>query len=75
MSKCKECGLYKESDDGFVWIVPSDCHDRGGHYMTRYDADGAFDFTDIPWQCGDGNSLPLTPEQMAGAKTTKGWWE
>ena len=73
MSKCKECGLWKESDGGFLIVEPSDCHDKGGHYMTRYNDDGVFDFTDRPWQIGSDESN-LTPEQMTGAKTPQALW-
>jgi hypothetical protein len=74
MSKCAECGLWKEQDGGFVWVEPSDCHEKGGHYMTRYNDDGEFDFTDKPWQVGSDESN-LTAKQMAGAMPTKGWRE
>ena len=74
MDKCKECGLWKESDNGFLLVEPSDCHDKGGHYMTRFTTEGEFDFTDRPWQVGGNDETNLTPAQMLAAMTPKALW-
>lgn len=62
-----ECGLWKEQNGTFSLVEPSDCHDEGGHYFTKYDKNGTFLYTNVPWQVGD-RSADLTPEEMEVAQ-------
>lgn len=59
---CDECGLWKETNGTFTLIEPSDCHDKGGHYVTEFDKNGEQLYTNRPWQIG--NKHRLTPEEM-----------
>ena len=65
---CEECGIWKERNGSYSEIIPSDCHDRGGHYLIQYDKDGKCTHDGRPWQVGGGSNPELTPEEMESAK-------
>ena len=67
---CKACGIYKEHDGTFYLATPSDCHDKGAHYVTVFDDSGKFCYTTAPWQVFP-NKGNLTQREMQQARRWK----
>jgi len=66
-NNCTECGIFVSGEgDGYAQAWPSDCHDRGGHYLDRFNASGQWLWSSAPgWL---QNTASLTEEEMARAR-------
>lgn len=64
---CEECGIWKERDGSFSEIIPSDCHDRGGHYLINTTRKGSVRTTGDRGRSA-GEQPELTADEMETAK-------